>query len=65
VNRTHKREDVPMVEGRDLWYTDLMQDASAKHEPVAMDSEDLLYILYTSGSTGKPKGIAAHPQAGI
>ncbi|XP_059579064.1 acetyl-coenzyme A synthetase 2-like, mitochondrial isoform X4 [Alligator mississippiensis] len=32
-------------------------------EPVAMDSEDLLFLLYTSGSTGKPKGLV-HSQAG-
>ena len=30
---------------------------------VAMDSEDLLFLLYTSGSTGKPKGLA-HSTAG-
>jgi len=58
INRTDKRDEVPMVEGRDLWYSDLMAKASAKHEAVPVDSEDLLYILYTSGSTGKPKGIA-------
>uniref|UniRef100_A0A8C6Z9Q0 Acetyl-coenzyme A synthetase n=1 Tax=Nothoprocta perdicaria TaxID=30464 RepID=A0A8C6Z9Q0_NOTPE len=32
-------------------------------EPVAMDSEDMLFLLYTSGSTGKPKGLV-HSQAG-
>uniref|UniRef100_A0A4W3JP95 acetate--CoA ligase n=1 Tax=Callorhinchus milii TaxID=7868 RepID=A0A4W3JP95_CALMI len=32
-------------------------------EPVAMESEDLLFLLYTSGSTGKPKGLV-HTQAG-
>lgn len=32
-------------------------------EPVAMESEDFLFLLYTSGSTGKPKGLV-HSQAG-
>lgn len=58
VNRTDKRHDVPMLEGRDHWWSDLMESVSAKHVAGPMDSEDLLYILYTSGSTGKPKGIA-------
>ncbi|MEY4350223.1 MAG: acetate--CoA ligase, partial [Bacteroidota bacterium] len=30
---------------------------------VAMDAEDILFILYTSGSTGKPKGVV-HTTAG-
>jgi len=42
---------------RDLWYHDLMADASPTCEPEHMNSEDPLYILYTSGSTGKPKGV--------
>lgn len=36
---------------------------SGECEPVAMDSEDMLFMLYTSGSTGNPKGVA-HTQAG-
>jgi len=45
------------VEGRDIWWHDIVpqQPDDCLCEP--MDSEDLLYILYTSGSTGKPKGI--------
>ena len=48
---------VRMRDGRDHWYHELIEDASAVCEPEAMDSEDPLYILYTSGTTGKPKGI--------
>jgi acetyl-CoA synthetase len=55
--------DVPMQEGRDFWWHDLMADASAVCPAEPLDSEQLLFILYTSGSTGKPKGIK-HTTAG-
>ena len=44
-------------EGRDLWWSDLIEKASAEHQPEEMNAEDPLFILYTSGSTGKPKGV--------
>jgi acetyl-CoA synthetase len=48
--------DVPMTEGRDVWWHDVATDETeCPCEP--MDSEDLLYLLYTSGTTAKPKGI--------
>jgi acetyl-CoA synthetase len=57
--------DVPMQEGRDIYWHDLIaeipEETVVPCEP--MDSEDLLYILYTSGSTGKPKGVV-HVQGG-
>ncbi len=55
VRRTN--EKVPFVEGRDLWWDDLMKDAADYCPPEEMDAEDPLFILYTSGSTGKPKGV--------
>src|SRR5262245_1898197 len=57
VQRAGDKLAINMQSGRDLWYHDLLKDASPKCEPEAMDSEDMLYILYTSGTTGKPKGI--------
>ncbi len=56
-------DNVPMQEGRDLWWHDLMAKASADCPAEPMDSEALLFVLYTSGSTGKPKGIK-HTTAG-
>ena len=55
----YQRRDVEteMVDGRDLWWHDLMDAASEDSEPEQMDAEDPLFILYTSGSTGKPKGV--------
>ncbi|MDG4607262.1 MAG: acetate--CoA ligase [Candidatus Contendobacter sp.] len=49
--------DIAWVEGRDVWYHELMAQASADCPPEHMDAEDPLFILYTSGSTGKPKGV--------
>ncbi|MGO9907852.1 MAG: acetate--CoA ligase [Solirubrobacteraceae bacterium] len=53
----HTGIDVPMVDGRDIFY----DEAIAAAEPVCpaepMRAEDPLFILYSSGSTAKPKGI--------
>jgi acetyl-CoA synthetase len=48
---------VQWTPGRDHWWHELMDGASAVCPPEPLDSEHPLYILYTSGSTGKPKGI--------
>ena len=58
----YKRSDgsVPMKEGRDVWWDEVIagQSSDAGSCPCEeMDSEDLLYLLYTSGTTAKPKGI--------
>ena len=44
-------------DGRDVWYHDLVADASADCPAEVMNAEDPMFILYTSGSTGKPKGV--------
>ena len=57
--------DVPMQEGRDLWFHDEMAaaDITTDCPPVSVDSEHPLFILYTSGSTGTPKGVLIAPAA--
>jgi acetyl-CoA synthetase len=56
-------QPIEMKPGRDLWWHELMANASADCPAEPLDSEHPLYILYTSGSTGKPKGVL-HTTAG-
>ena len=59
----HTGRSVPWVEGRDIWYHDLVSKQNTECAPEMMDAEDPLFILYTSGSTNKPKGVL-HTTAG-
>jgi acetyl-CoA synthetase len=58
---TRTRIPVSMIKGRDVWWEDEIKKVETQGnpivKPVAMDAEDMLFILYTSGSTGKPKGV--------
>ncbi len=49
--------DIAWHPARDLWYHEVVAEATAVCAPEPMDAEDPLFILYTSGSTGKPKGV--------
>ena len=49
--------EIDMKGGRDVWYHEAVESASADCPPEEMNAEDPLFILYTSGSTGKPKGV--------
>jgi acetyl-CoA synthetase len=53
----HVGNEVPMKEGRDLWYHEVAAGVSGDCPCERMNAEDPLFILYTSGSTGKPKGV--------
>ncbi len=56
-------EEINMVEGRDIWWSDAIDGVGTDNKAEIMDAEDILFILYTSGSTGKPKGVV-HTTAG-
>jgi len=53
----HGAEPTGWVDGRDVWYHELVEAGSESCPAEEMEAEDPLFILYTSGSTGKPKGV--------
>jgi acetyl-CoA synthetase len=53
----HTRIDVPMTEGRDVFYDEIIDAAEPVCPAEPMEAEHPLFILYSSGSTAKPKGI--------
>ncbi len=55
----YRRTDKPvaMDPARDVWWHELIAEASPYCEPESVEAEHPLFLLYTSGSTGKPKGI--------
>lgn len=57
VVKTRTKTPVSMIGGRDLWWEQEENEASADCPAEVMNAEDPLFILYTSGSTGKPKGV--------
>lgn len=52
-----------MQANRDVWWHDVVPQASTTCSPEWVQAEDPAFMLYTSGSTGKPKGVV-HTTAG-
>jgi acetyl-CoA synthetase len=57
-------EDVPMSEGRDHDWGQLVAASPGELPPLQVDSETPYLLAYTSGTTGRPKG-AVHVQGGF
>ncbi|KAG6544247.1 hypothetical protein Mapa_014350 [Marchantia paleacea] len=55
--KANTKAETTWVEGRDIWWQDVIPSQSSKSEVEWVDAEDPLFLLYTSGSTGKPKGV--------
>ncbi len=55
--------DIAWNDERDVWWHDVVANASTDCPAEQLDAEHMLFLLYTSGSTGKPKGIL-HTTAG-
>ncbi len=64
VHRHLDLDDVPMREGRDRWWADLVPQQEDMAETERTAAEDVVMIIYTSGTTGRPKG-AVHTHCGF
>ncbi|MFL5733173.1 MAG: AMP-binding protein [Chloroflexia bacterium] len=56
--------DVPWIQGRDLWWHELVEGQSPECETERTGPEDPYMIIYTSGTTGRPKGVV-HTHSGF
>ena len=59
----YKGGAVPWIDGRDVWWHDVLEGSCEECASLPLDSEAAALLLYTSGTTGRPKG-ALHTHAG-
>jgi len=64
VHRHLGRDDVPMTNGRDVFWTDAMAGHADEAYTERTAAEDVVMIIYTSGTTGPPKG-TVHTHCGF
>jgi acetyl-CoA synthetase len=50
-HRMEKTAQISMKSGRDMWWHEIVANASDECAAEPMDAEDMLFILYTSGTT--------------
>ncbi|MBT8400561.1 MAG: AMP-binding protein [Rhodothermia bacterium] len=63
LRRTESKE-VPITQGRDHWWHELVPNQPADARTERTDAEEIVMIIYTSGTTGRPKG-AVHTHCGF
>jgi len=56
--------EVPMQEGRDHWWSEIVSRQAENSPTEVTDAEDTVMVIYTSGTTGQPKG-AVHTHCGF
>lgn len=60
----HTGQDIAWHDARDVWWSELVADASDQFAPADTAADDPFMIIYTSGTTGRPKG-AVHIHSGF
>jgi len=64
VHRHLGRDDVPMTDGRDVFWRDAVAGENDAAPTARTAAEDVMMIIYTSGTTGPPKG-TVHTHCGF
>lgn len=64
VHRHLGREDLPMTDGRDVFWSDVLEGQDEEASTARVSAEAPVMIIYTSGTTGPPKG-TVHTHCGF